>query len=360
MSTRGPNKRTPARDAVRERSSSGPRPIRGSDSPYTKPTKPDMPAVAPIDALEGVGQDREMNLEGRPTAHDPLSPRQRGPERARRRAALISMAGPTAGQAFVVTYERTTRVGRSREADLKIDEDGVSRLHAVLAWDADQFWITDLGSRNGTTVDERLISRCPLTEGAEVRFGARTLYRFAFIDEQYEALLRQLYDSSIRDPLTNAYNRQYFDRRLRSEIAYAARHGTNVALCMIDLDHFKRTNDTFGHPAGDAVLRYVGAIAQSRLRNEDVFARYGGEEFAVILRGIDIDGAARAAERLRGAIGGSAVTHEGRLIAATISAGCATLRCCSAPRAEELISVADRRLYVAKTAGRNRVVAAAG
>jgi diguanylate cyclase (GGDEF)-like protein len=270
------------------------------------------------------------------------------------------MAGPTAGQAFVVTRDRATRVGRSRDAEIKLDEEGVSRDHAVLAWEADQLWITDLGSRNGTTVDEHLISKCPLGEGAEVRFGARTLFRLTFIDEQYEALLRQLYDSSVRDPLTGAYNRQYFDQRLRTEIAYATRHGTDVALCMIDLDHFKKINDAFGHPAGDAVLRYVGAVAQSRLRNEDVFARYGGEEFAVILRGIDIDGAARAAERLRGAIGGSAVTHEGRLIPATMSAGCATLRCCSAPRTEELVSTADRRLYAAKTAGRNRVVATDG
>ena len=359
MSTGGPSKRIPARNAVQKCSSSGPRAIgAASDVKYTKPTKPDMPAVAPSDALDDVARDRDIALEGRPTAYDPLSSERRGRDTTRRRAALIAMMGPTAGQAFVVTCDRATRVGRSRDADIKIDEEGVSRDHAALAWEAGQVWITDLGSRNGTTVDEQLISRCPLSEGAEVRFGARTLYRFAFLDEHYEALLRQLYDSSVRDPLTGAYNRQYFDRRLRGEIAYAARHGTNVALCMIDLDHFKRVNDAFGHPAGDAVLRYVGAVAQSRLRNEDVFARYGGEEFGVILRGIEIDGAGRAAERLRGAIGGSAVTHDGRLIPVTISAGCATLRCCSGLRPEDLISAADRRLYLAKVAGRNRIVTA--
>ena len=169
--------------------------------------------------------------------------------------------------------------------------------------------------------------------------------------------MRQLFESSVRDVLTGAYNRQYMSERIATEIAYAVRHRTNLSVILFDLDHFKRVNDTHGHPAGDAVLKYVAAVVSSRLRAEDVFARYGGEEFVVLLRGIDLAGAARAAERLRGAVAGGATTCDGTLIPITLSAGCASLGCAPVCSGDALLAVADRRLYGAKHAGRNRVVA---
>jgi diguanylate cyclase (GGDEF)-like protein len=147
----------------------------------------------------------------------------------------------------------------------------------------------------------------------------------------------------------------HFEERLRAEVAYAIRHRTQASLLIIDLDHFKRVNDTYGHPAGDAVLKRACEACSRALRTEDVFARFGGEEFAVVLRGIDIKGAARLGERLRQAVSAEVVEHEGHRIQVTLSAGAASMACCRTPSAEELISIADRRLYAAKQAGRNRV-----
>jgi diguanylate cyclase (GGDEF)-like protein len=330
-----------------------------ANHPNAKITKPDMPAVRPeSDApLEPACSRPALDDEERPTAVDPLSKRAAGASAERDRAVLIRLAGASAGQAHVFAKDGMTRVGRGKGADLKLDDEGVSRMHAMISYEDGAFVLTDLGSRNGTTVEDELVTRRALADGDIVRFGAHSTFRFALVDREYVALLEQLYRSSVRDPMTGAHNRQYFDERLHAEIAYALRQDSNVSLLLLDIDHFKRVNDTFGHPAGDAVLRFVASLVEARLRTEDVFARYGGEEFAVILRGIDVAGAARAAERLRGAIGGSAPCIDGNLIPVTISVGCASLRCCAAPRPDLLVAAADRRLYVAKHAGRNRVVA---
>jgi two-component system cell cycle response regulator len=329
-------------------------------NPNVKPTKPDMPAVRPAPAVVEPTSVRagELDEEDRPTAVDPLSMRTATSERSsKNRAALIRLSGASAGQAFVVARDALVRIGRGKDADVKLDDEGVSRMHAMLTFEEGRFVVADLGSRNGTTVEGQLVTRRALADGEIIRFGAHSAFRFAVIDAEYEALLQQLYQSSVRDPMTGAHNRQYFEQRLRGEIAYAIRQNTNVSLCLLDIDHFKRVNDTHGHQAGDMVLRFVSTLVQSRLRTEDVFARYGGEEFAVLLRGIDLSGAARAAERLRGAVAGAAASFGGKLIPVTISIGCASLRCIDEPRGDQLVACADTRLYVAKHEGRNRVAA---
>ncbi len=127
---------------------------------------------------------------------------------------------------------------------------------------------------------------------------------------------------------------------------------------MSDIDHFKRVNDTYGHQAGDVVLKELVTTAQRLLRTEDVFARFGGEEFAIIMRGVSLAGAYKFAERLRLALAGTSITVDGKAIHITLSAGCASMTCGSVPVTNaDLIRVADRRLYLAKTGGRNQVVA---
>jgi diguanylate cyclase (GGDEF)-like protein len=190
-----------------------------------------------------------------------------------------------------------------------------------------------------------------------IQLGPRVVFRYSVTDSGEERILRQLYESSVKDSLTGAFNREYFGERLKAEVAYAKRHGLSLSLVMMDLDHFKNVNDTHGHPAGDAVLAAsVGAIARS-LRGEDVLARYGGEEFVVILRGIPLSGAEGVGERLRGTVEKTKIQHEGTIIECTVSVGCASLRCTESLTAEALVAIADRRLYLAKRSGRNRVVA---
>jgi diguanylate cyclase (GGDEF)-like protein len=143
---------------------------------------------------------------------------------------------------------------------------------------------------------------------------------------------------------------------MESEVAYAVRHGKSVAVVLFDIDHFKRVNDTHGHPAGDRVLCHVAESISRWLRSEDLLARYGGEEFVALLRGADVRAAYQMAERMRVLISERPALVEGKSIPVTISAGCAALGCTNERVPEALLAVSDRRLYAAKRAGRNRVV----
>jgi two-component system cell cycle response regulator len=247
------------------------------------------------------------------------------------------------------------RLGRHPTSSLVLDDEGISRSHARILRRGNAYVIEDLKSSNGTYVNGTRIETMEIADGAMIQLGPRVKFRFSVVDTHQERILRQLYESSVRDVLTGLFNRAYFLERLAGELAYANRHGTETSLLLLDIDHFKKINDAFGHPAGDAVLRTLAATVRKVLRVEDIFARYGGEEFIVLLRGIAIEGAARAAERLRRAILGSPTEYEGRIIDCTVSVGCAALSC-SARTAESLIATADRRLYAAKHQGRNRVV----
>ena len=270
------------------------------------------------------------------------------------RAVLLRMDGVQAG--LIIGLEQFPfTVGRHPTNSLRVDEDSISRFHARIVRNGDEYTVEDMGSRNGIFVAGKRVTRAKLDHDSWLQFGPRVSFRFSLTDVREERLLRKLYESSTRDALTGAYNRMHFQERLRAEVAYALRHSTQASLLVIDLDHFKQVNDTYGHPAGDAVLKGAADACMRALRTEDVFARYGGEEFAVVLRGIDLKGAARLADRLRQAVSAERVEHDGQVIKVTLSAGCAALACCDAPTAEELVAVADRRLYVAKSRGRNRV-----
>ena len=272
------------------------------------------------------------------------------------RAVLLRMDGIQAG--LIVGMERFPfTVGRHTTNELRVDDDSISRTHARITRSGDEFFVEDLGSRNGTFVAGKRVTRAKLDHDCWLQLGPRVSFRFSVTDSRQERLLRKLYESSTRDALTGAYNRRHFEDRLRAEIAFAVRHATDCALILLDIDHFKRVNDTYGHPAGDEVLRHLAGIATRALRTEDVFARFGGEEFAVILRGASTRGAGRLAERLREALNLDHAVHEGQQIPVTISAGCAALSCCATPAPDEVVAIADRRLYAAKQAGRNRVVA---
>jgi diguanylate cyclase (GGDEF)-like protein len=273
------------------------------------------------------------------------------------RAVLIRMDGAHEGE--LVTLEQTPfTVGRHPTNSLRVDDDSMSRFHSRVVRDAGNFYVEDLGSRNGTFVQGKRVQRQKLEDDDWVQFGPRVGFRFAITDVKQEHLLKKLYQSSTRDALTGVYNRMHFEDRLRAEIAFAVRHSTEASLVLLDIDFFKKVNDTYGHQAGDAVLKHVAQACAQTVRTEDVFARFGGEEFAAVLRGISVSGSARMAERLRLALARSSAVFEGRTIPVTISAGCAAVSCClSNPSADELIAIADRRLYAAKQGGRNRVVA---
>lgn len=165
---------------------------------------------------------------------------------------------------------------------------------------------------------------------------------------------------SIRDPLTGLFNRRYMEETLERELSRATRNEQVVALLMCDIDHFKRFNDTFGHQAGDVLLRALGDFLTQRTRGQDVACRFGGEEFALILAGANLDAAHQRAEILREEVKALIVRHGGQLLGTiSLSVGIAAF-----PEhgrsAEELVRAADSALYRAKSDGRDRVALMAG
>lgn len=268
---------------------------------------------------------------------------------------LTRMDGPNAGRVFALSPAQLT-IGRNPRADLHLPEDGVSRKHARICWIDGAYVLEDLASQNGTFVAGQAVSVVELRQGDVIRIGPTATLRFCWMDEHQKRLLDELYETSVRDPLTGAFNRRHFSERLESELAYATRHHSELSLLLVDIDYFKKINDQYGHLEGDRVLVELSRVCHQQLRTEDLFARYGGEEFAVLLRGIALLGAIRAAERLRAAIGGQVFVGTPRL-AISVSVGCAAVSCLDDVSASGLIHIADQRLYEAKRAGRGRVVA---
>jgi len=167
---------------------------------------------------------------------------------------------------------------------------------------------------------------------------------------------RRVASQATTDSLTGLANRGSFDEELALEWRRAHRIGDSVALVLLDLDDFKQVNDTYGHPAGDAVLRTVGEVLGSGVRQIDLAARYGGEEFVVLVPESDLKGAAQLAKRLRLAVSKARTElPDGRLLKVTASLGVAVKG--DLASAEELVAAADEALYEAKRAGKNRVVA---
>jgi diguanylate cyclase (GGDEF)-like protein len=160
---------------------------------------------------------------------------------------------------------------------------------------------------------------------------------------------------SIRDPLTGLYNRRYFEESLNRELHRADRTGRKLSLVMLDLDHFKHFNDTFGHQVGDILLKEIAAVIKSRVRAGDLACRFGGEEFSLILAEVDTEGAYKCVDGIRDAIKHLSLHNRGQTIGTvTVSAGIATYPA-NGGNSEDLLHAADNALYRAKKAGRDRI-----
>ena len=175
---------------------------------------------------------------------------------------------------------------------------------------------------------------------------------------QMKRMRDQLTEQALRDPLTGLANRRMLERRLQAELHRQARDGGLIAVLMLDIDHFKGFNDSYGHPEGDICLKAVSqALAQAIRRSGDLCARYGGEEFACILPGTDLDGALHLAETMRAGVEALAIPHRASQVGqvVTISIGVASGRCDMGSENAFWLTGADRMLYRSKLAGRNRV-----
>jgi len=182
------------------------------------------------------------------------------------------------------------------------------------------------------------------------------MHNIAYISEKMQEVEKLL----VRDYLTGLYNRKFFMERFNEEIAWASRYSEPLSFIILDIDHFKKINDTYGHSCGDEVLRQLAGTLGGLLRAHDVLARYGGEEFVILLSNTTPDDAHGIGEKLRVGVQETEFYCEsvaGRL-PVTISLGVATAEDIMELSTESLINRADAALYTAKAAGRNRVMSA--
>ena len=270
-------------------------------------------------------------------------------------AALVVIYGLDLGRKYDLASE-TTILGRSSKADIQVDQESVSRNHAKLIAQDKKVMIQDMGSTNGTYVnDEQIQGELQLRNGDLIKIG-RTIFKFIAGGNIETAYHDEIYRLTTVDGLTQIFNRRYFEETLDREISRCNRYGRELSLVLIDIDNFKRINDTYGHLAGDYVLKHLASTVRTKIRREDIFARFGGEEFAVLLPELDHKQAAQVAEKTRKMVEKQTFKFDNQAITVTISMGISTVDSeLTEPAA--LIKRADERLYEAKASGRNRVCA---
>ena len=267
-------------------------------------------------------------------------------------ACLVVIYGMDLGKKYNLGQPALT-IGRSSKSDVQIDQESVSRGHARIINTGKAILLRDLGSTNGTYVNDELIDEYVLRDGDFIKIG-RTIFKFLSGNNIENAYHEEIYRLTTVDGLTQIYNKRYFLETLEREISRAQRYHRDLSLIMFDIDHFKKVNDTYGHLAGDSVLKQLASVLKSRIRREDIMARYGGEEFAVILPEIGSVNAVTFAEKVRKLVEKTPFKFEDRQIPVTVSIGVAAV----GPGIQtplEFIKIADDKLYQAKVDGRNRV-----
>jgi len=248
-------------------------------------------------------------------------------------------------------------IGRSPEADITIEDEWASRIHCAIEWQDDVFHLEDRDSMNGTYVNTHKIQRIQVPPGVPIQIG-HSLLKIEFKDKAELQMEQNLHRSASIDGLTGIFNRQYFMKRAAEELAFASRHLRPLGIIMIDIDHFKLINDTYGHQMGDFVLNRFAAIINAQKRPEDIFARYGGEEFIILPRGeLSRNDLYLFCERLRQIIETAEFAFGDTRVRITTSLGCHQARADHTTRRlsiDEWIAKADEALYLAKERGRNR------
>jgi len=273
--------------------------------------------------------------------------------RVPRNAFLLMIHGDALGQRTEIGHEPIT-IGRQPPCTIQLPDSAVSRVHCRVVRGEYGVLLQDEGSTNRTYVNDRPVQAHTLQDGDVIRVG-RTYFKFLTGDNLEAAYHEEIYRLMTTDALTGAANRRVYQGELTRRFHEAQRYHRPLAILVLDLDRFKRINDTFGHLFGDQVLRRLGALVTVEKREGDTFCRYGGEEFALIMPETALDDARHVAERIRAAVEAATFEYEGKVTPVTVSIGAAE---CEPGLAspEDLVRVADERLYAAKEGGRNRVV----
>lgn len=294
-------------------------------------------------------------------------------------------------QKLKLEKDKSYTIGRKDENDVVLKQQSVSRHHASIKWEEKGFVIEDLDSTNGVQVNRELIKRKSLFDKDKIRIcdnylEFRVQSKFdkngvvkpsdtLLMEKKVAEIMNRVEDPSIidhlselkksyinhkkklselafRDKLTGLYNRHFFDERFIEEWERAKRYHHYLSVIMVDIDHFKKFNDTYGHQKGDEVLKMVGKIIKKGCRTHDIVARYGGEEMVIILPETSLDHAMKVADKIREAI--ELGVEEKAGVKATASFGVGTFSALN-DIPKKILKSADDALYKAKENGRNRV-----
>jgi diguanylate cyclase (GGDEF)-like protein len=269
-------------------------------------------------------------------------------------ACLVVIYGSELGKRIPLTLDEM-ECGRSMATGIPLDDDAVSRRHARFAWTGSSFIVSDLGSTNGTYVNDVTVRERTLGDGDQVKIG-HTIFKFICGGNIELSYHEEIYRLMTCDGLTQIHNKRSFETSIEREVSRCHRYRRPLSLVLFDIDHFKKVNDAFGHLAGDAVLRQLAALISANIRREDILARVGGEEFALIVPELTREAGVQVAEKLRAIVERSPCRFEERAVPITASFGVAELVLSPAMRATDLYALADERLYAAKRAGRNRAM----
>ena len=269
-------------------------------------------------------------------------------------AFFIVLAGQDIGRIFKIEETKVT-FGRDSTCTFPIEDDQVSREHAEAKHESRGIVLYDLKSTNGTFVNGRKIHRRLLKNGDRIQIGSDMIFKFILQDELESQLSEDLYNFANRDHLTQIYNKKHFIDRLATDFSFAQRHKDNLSVILLDIDFFKRINDTYGHLAGDSLLKEITQRLSKQLRSEDILARFGGEEFVLLLRSTDRDKALLVADKMRKVIESNPFLIGDQEETITISLGVVSFTGDNLKSAGEMLLRADKQLYQAKRKGRNRI-----
>lgn len=264
----------------------------------------------------------------------------------------IAPAGGCLDNLIELTARKIT-LGRDPDCDIPTPDEFSSRHHATIAEDSGEYWLIDRESRNGTYINDERVGRRRLMPGDQLRVG-KHVFKFLPSGHPEATYHRKVCEQITSDALTNIANRRCFEENLARELSRCARHKRPLGLLLVDVDHFKQVNDSYGHLAGDECLKEFCDRVRQLIRETDLFARIGGDEFAIVLSETLSADCRRVAERVRKSVESSVFgQNDGLGIDISVSIGIAHVQNAVGMSMHDLLMEADARLYTAKDGGRN-------
>lgn len=269
-------------------------------------------------------------------------------------ACLLVIGGELNGSIFNL-LSGDNIAGRNPDCQIPLDFNGISRKHFSVTVEAAAVTLTDLGSSNGTYLNNQKVSEpVVLKRGDMIKIGSIAM-KFLPQGDPERLTYDKLHEEANTDGLTKCYNKTFFNNQLELEIKKCKVTGKPLTLIIFDLDHFKKLNDNYGHDAGDYVLKEKAKIIRENgIRQGDYFARYGGEEFCILLPNTNLKQGFEIAERLRKLIEKHEFIYDGKRLPVTASIGVADYRM-GVNNGTDLFKRADSSVYKSKEGGRNQV-----